>query len=93
MGGVADRVHQGMWVRGHRRLRRQVAAVVDGEAGPEAAAAVRRHLDECWGCSDDAELLRLIKAALARLAGREPADLSVVRLRRWAEGLGPQVSS
>lgn len=80
-----------MRMRGHRRLRRQVAALVDGEVRADEAAAVNRHLDECWDCSDDAEILRLMKVALARLAGREPADVAARRLRRWAEGLGPQV--
>lgn len=75
-------------VQRHRRMRRQVEAWVDGELSGAAAAVVRRHLDECWGCSEDAELLRLMKVALGRLSGREPAGLAAMRLRRWASHLG-----
>lgn len=72
----------------HRWMRRQVAAWVDGELAGRAAAEVRRHLDVCWGCSGDAELLRLLKGALGALGEREPAGLAAMRLRRWGSQLG-----
>ncbi len=68
-------------------MRRQVAALVDGELVGEAAAEARRHLEVCWGCSGDAELLRLVKAALGALGQREPAGLASMRLRRWGSQL------
>jgi anti-sigma factor RsiW len=71
----------------HRRMRRAVGAYLDGELSPPEAAVVAAHLDECWGCSGDAEMLRLIKRSLQRLAARRPTDLVLVRLRRWADGL------
>jgi anti-sigma factor RsiW len=72
---------------GHRRVRRAVDAYVDGELTRGQAAAVAAHLDECWGCSGDADTLRLVKRSLQRRATRRPSDLALARLRRWAEGL------
>ena len=71
----------------HRRVRRAVDAYVDGELTRSQAAAVEAHLDECWGCSGEADTLRLMKRSLQRLAARSPSDLARARLRRWAEGL------
>lgn len=71
----------------HRRMRRAVAAYLDGELPFHAIAAVEAHLDECWGCSGDAETLRLMKRSLRRLGERRPTDLAAERLRRWADGL------
>ncbi|MGH9110918.1 MAG: zf-HC2 domain-containing protein [Acidimicrobiales bacterium] len=72
---------------GHRRVRRAVDAYVDGELARGQAAAVAAHLDNCWGCSGDADTLRLMKRSLQRLAARRPSDLARARLRRWAERL------
>jgi anti-sigma factor RsiW len=71
----------------HSRMRRAVDAYVDGELPPARAAAVEAHLTDCWGCSGDAETLRLMKRSLRRLRHRGPSELTLARLRRWAEGL------
>ncbi|HYZ99277.1 MAG TPA: zf-HC2 domain-containing protein [Acidimicrobiales bacterium] len=72
----------------HRRMRRDVDAYLDGELRPARVAAVEAHLDECWGCNGYADTVRLMKRSLRRLAERRPTDLTVARLRRWAEGWG-----
>ncbi|MDA8354944.1 MAG: zf-HC2 domain-containing protein [Actinomycetota bacterium] len=71
----------------HRRLRQGVEAYLDGEADPALAVRVRRHLAECWSCSEDAEWLVLIKAVMARVGRRRPAELAVARLGRFATSL------
>lgn len=71
----------------HRRMRRDVGAFLDGELDPVDAAAVAAHLDDCWGCNEDAETLHLIKASLRRFAARRPTDLALARLRVWADRL------
>ena len=74
----------------HRRMSRAVDAYVDGElCSPERIAEVETHLDRCWGCSGYAETLRLLKRSLRRLADRQPTDLGIARLRRWATDLRP----
>lgn len=71
----------------HRELRRGVERYLDGEANPASAAVIRRHLAECWMCSEDAEWLGLIKTALGRIGERRPLDLAVARLARYAATL------
>lgn len=73
----------------HRRLRRQVTALIDGQLPPGAAARVRRHLELCPDCNRDAELICLIKRSLRRRPERA-IDLGATRLRRWAVGLAGQ---
>lgn len=68
----------------HRRMRRRVEAYVDGQVGPVDAAEVEGHLRDCWGCSADAETLRLVKQSLRHLGDRIPTHLGAARLRRWA---------
>jgi anti-sigma factor RsiW len=69
----------------HRRMRRSIAAHVDGElTDPALVAEVEAHLRECWMCSCDAEAWRLIRCSLRRLAQHRPVDLGAARLRRWA---------
>jgi anti-sigma factor RsiW len=69
----------------HRRLRGAVGAYVDGELDPAATAAVAAHLWECWACSGDAEMTRMIKRSLQQRRGRDV--LATVRLRRFAARL------
>jgi anti-sigma factor RsiW len=57
----------------HRRMRKLVTAYVDGELDPTVVLRVEAHLQRCWGCSSDAEQLRLIKASLGHLRIRRPA--------------------
>lgn len=72
----------------HRSMRRAVEAYVDGEVrSPSRLTEVRAHLDECWGCSGDADTLRLVKRSLRRLRDHRPTELSVIRLRRWLGGV------
>jgi anti-sigma factor RsiW len=71
----------------HRRMRRAVDAYIDGELDAVEASAVTAHLDECWGCSGEAETLRLIKRSLRARTVRRPADLALARLRLWADHL------
>jgi hypothetical protein len=70
--------------RTHKRLQREVTAYVDGELAPRARARVKRHLQDCWWCSIDAEFARLIKWSLSHQRHRHLTDLSAARLRRWA---------
>jgi anti-sigma factor RsiW len=69
----------------HRRMSRAVAAYLDGELDAAGAMAVAAHLRECWDCSRETEVLRMIKRSLRR----RPHDdvLAVLRLRRFASGL------
>jgi anti-sigma factor RsiW len=76
-----------MLVTAHSRMRRAIDAYLDSELPPHAVVAVEAHLDECWGCSGQAETARLMKRSLRRLRDRRPTELMVDRLRRWAEGL------
>lgn len=68
-------------------LRRGVETYLDGEADPAPAGAVRRHLAECWACSEDAEWLSLIKTTVGRIGQRRPPDLAFARLARYAATL------
>jgi hypothetical protein len=73
-----------MLTPGHRRKRRQVEAYVDGELhSARTIARVEQHLHVCWGCSGDADALRLIKSSFRSLADRRPTDLGLVRLQGW----------
>lgn len=71
----------------HRRLRRRIEPYVDGELAPAERLGVRRHLDCCWGCSDAADVVRLIKRSLGHLAERRPPALAAVRLQGWARSV------
>lgn len=71
----------------HRRMRRVVSALVDGELDATTAAAVRAHLRDCFDCSGDAELARMVKASLRNRADRERDAVTVARLRRFATRL------
>lgn len=71
----------------HRRMQRAVTAFVDGELDAAAAVIVEAHLRDCFDCSGDAELARMVKASLHNLADRQRDVLSAVRLRRFATGL------
>ena len=73
--------------REHQALRRDIEPYLDGEVDEATAASVRRHLAECWPCSEDAEWIVLIKAALRRLGTRRPDELSAVRLLRFARSI------
>jgi anti-sigma factor RsiW len=71
----------------HRRMQRAVTAFVDGELDAATAATVASHLRDCFDCSGDAELARMVKASLHNVAHRERDLLTAVRLRRFATTL------
>lgn len=68
-------------------MRRALEAYLDGEADAASAASVYHHLGGCWACSEEAECLLLIKAALAREAARSRPELALARLGRYASSL------
>lgn len=70
---------------GHqRRWGYAVEAYVDGALPPAARARVAAHLRECRACSEDAELLALVKASLRRRPQRV-SSLELARLHRFAQ--------
>ncbi len=75
------------WVA-HRRLKRALSAHLDGELDAAASAVVAAHLRECWECSGDAELLRMVKRSLRNLRERQADRLATVRLYRFAARFG-----
>ena len=56
-------------------MARRLQAVVDGEAvSPEERVALERHVEACAPCTADAETIRSLKEAIARVASRpDPA--------------------
>jgi len=70
----------------HRRWRRAGEAFADGELSPSLRGPVQTHLRECWGCSENVELQRMMKASLRRQAARL-VPMETARLRRFAVGV------
>ncbi|MBA2280035.1 MAG: zf-HC2 domain-containing protein, partial [Actinomycetota bacterium] len=72
----------------HRRTKRLLTAYVDGEL--DQTAAVAAHLRECWGCSGDVAVTRMVKRSLRNLGDRDRDHdtLGALRLRRFAAQLG-----
>jgi len=70
----------------HRRWQLAAEAFVDRELSPAQRVPLQVHLRDCWGCSEDVELVRMIKASLRRQSARL-APLELARLRRTAEQL------
>lgn len=68
----------------HLLLSPRLGPYLDGELDPALEARVRAHLRECWRCSGELELLRLIAAALRQHRSAGPPALAVTRLRRFA---------
>lgn len=66
---------------GHRRLRSELDAFVDGELTDEEFRVVASHLDECPGCSEASRRIRRIKAALVRTAIRRTDPAAIATLR------------
>lgn len=52
----------------HYRLRSRLEQFVDAEVSRGAAQQIDEHLQSCRSCSREVDVLRLIKATLARLA-------------------------
>lgn len=76
--------------REHRVLRRRIESYLDGEADPAVAAQIRRHLAECWSCSEDAQWLALVKATLIQFGARRPPELAAARLARYVYSLSAE---
>ncbi len=72
----------------HRRTKRLLSAYADGELDQAASAAVAAHLRDCWGCSGDVEITRMVKRSLRNLGDRDHDTLGTLRLRRFAAQLG-----
>lgn len=71
-----------------------VWAFLDDELDPERRAAVRKHLDECSPCLEEAGIDSKLKALLARKCGGDqaPEDLKeriAARLRERYAASGP----
>ena len=65
--------------------------MADGELLPSLHGPVQSHLRECWGCSENIEVLRMVKASLRRQSVRL-TPMEIARLRRVAArvaGIGP----
>lgn len=71
----------------HFRARRLVSAYVDGELEPARAMLVAHHVARCWGCSGDAEVVRLLKRSLSGIVGQRRDALATLRLQRFAARL------
>ncbi len=72
----------------HRRTKRLLSAYVDGELDQAASATVAAHLRDCWGCSGDVEIIRMVKRSLRNLGDRDRDALGALRLRRFTTQLG-----
>lgn len=69
-----------------RRTIDQLQAYLDGEADADAAWGATRHLSRCEDCFGDAETLRVVKDALARLRTAHD-EAALMRLRRIVTAL------
>jgi anti-sigma factor (TIGR02949 family) len=69
-----------------------VQEIVDGELPAGKAKDLRRHLEACERCGDEATVARLMKQAICRVSGQADAE-TVRRLeelgRRLCEGQAP----
>lgn len=76
------------WTRWHRcrRTLAELQTYLDGEADPGAASLVARHLSDCEDCYGDAEVIRSVKEAVARLRVA-PDPATMVRLRQLVAAL------
>lgn len=68
----------------HMRAARELGAYLDGELPPHRRTAITAHLRECWRCSGDARILRMIKHSFGRSAQGGSSSLASARLHRYA---------
>ena len=66
-------------------LGRLLSAYLDGELDPGTAAWAAHHLEQCPGCTPEADALAELRGALREL-GVPPAD-AVTRLREWLSSI------
>ncbi|MBW3619502.1 MAG: zf-HC2 domain-containing protein [Actinobacteria bacterium] len=69
-----------------RRALRDLQTYLDGEADRDTSWRVARHLSRCEDCFGDADTIRAIKDAVARLRVAPDAG-ALVRLRRLLDTL------
>lgn len=69
-----------------RRALRDLQAYLDGEADSDTSWRVARHLSRCEDCFGNADTIRAIKDAVARLRVAPDGD-ALARLRRLLEAL------
>ncbi|WP_459642745.1 zf-HC2 domain-containing protein [Kineococcus sp. NUM-3379] len=67
----------------------RVSALVDGRLRADAAARAEAHVRSCPECADAVETERLVKARLRSLAGPEPSEDLLLRLRGLGGPVGP----
>ncbi len=70
-------------------LGERISDLVDGQLPAEAAERAYAHLASCYGCRDQVEAERLMKARLAALALPSPRDDLVQRLLAMGGPAGP----
>lgn len=75
-----------LWFR-HLWVRRDVEALLDDELDGARARRVRDHVSECWPCSGQVELTRLVRAALRRSHRDGPSSLTLRRLTKFSQDL------
>ena len=69
------------------RAAARIQEIVDGEVPPgKAARALERHIAECPPCHQEAESLRTLKQAVARVSGQADPQ-TVARLEALARSL------
>ncbi len=69
------------------RAAERIEEIVDGELPPgKAARALERHLEVCPPCHAEADVLRALKVAIARVSGEGDPEV-VARLQAYAKGL------
>jgi anti-sigma factor RsiW len=73
-----------------QRTHEKLQQIVDGEIGPARAEQVlAKHLDACKSCDADAQVIRDLKVAIARVSSKADAQL-VGRLEDLAKQLCDQ---
>lgn len=69
------------------RTAERIEEIVDGEVPPgKAARMLERHLEACPPCHQEADVLRALKSAIARVSSDADPDV-VRRLEAYAKGL------
>lgn len=69
------------------RTAERIEEIVDGELPPgKAARALEKHLEACPPCHQEADVIRTLKAAIARVSSDADPDV-VRRLEAYAKGL------
>ena len=66
----------------------RIQEIVDGEIGPgKAEQVLKKHLDACQSCNAEADVIRELKIAIARVSNEADPEL-----REEARGPGPRLA-